>query len=209
MLKNMLTGQISMKEFIVALNQDSQLQKELSALVPKDARNNSFHDLWKRYSYAALQKTNFDLYLHLLKMFDFDGTLGDNLNIFSAIRVVYCYRYPETQCTTMYEEAYDLYLDTINDCFDGPEVADIVEKIIQKALQIKGKGNRKKAAKCVMVESFHITDGKRPRWIQGPEWPMGSMSPMKFLSQKRKGEQVEYTFEDIDTGTIRVIKQFY
>ena len=49
----------------------------------------------------------------------------------------------------------------------------------------------------------------RPHWIQGPEWPMGKNSPMKYLSRKRDGERVIFTFQDVDTGEIREVEQFY
>ena len=38
---------------------------------------------------------------------------------------------------------------------------------------------------------------------------MGVNSPMKYLSKKRNGEQVTYTFQDVDTLEIREVVQFY
>ena len=38
---------------------------------------------------------------------------------------------------------------------------------------------------------------------------MGSASPMAFVAQKKGANCVNYEFRDVDTGSIRVIKQYY
>ena len=56
---------------------------------------------------------------------------------------------------------------------------------------------------------FHIQGNKYPRWLNDPEWPMSGKKPMRFVSQKHDKNYIyEYVFEDVDTGKIRVIKQF-
>ena len=77
------------------------------------------------------------------------------------------------------------------------------------ALPLKYKKQRIQQAKRDIEEQFHVVDKKRPRWIQGPEWPMGTHSPMMFISQKRSGEVVRYTFKDVDTDEIRVVEEYY
>ena len=54
-----------------------------------------------------------------------------------------------------------------------------------------------------------MTDNKRPRWIQNAEWPAGKNSPMKYLYRKSISDGSEYYFEDVDTGEVRKIVQFY
>lgn len=208
-IEQMLTGEMEMRNFIKLIHTDTNLQNEIRALVPVDAINNEGHALWKQIAYPTFQKHNFDLISVLTWICKFDGTIGDNLNIWSTIKTVYKCNHPDLVCTNRYEESFDLYLDVIQDCYDGPEVEHIVETIVQNALQYKTKKMRIETAKKDVREAFHLEDKKRPYWIQGPEWPMGVQSPMKFISRKRVGERVQFYFEDIYTGETRVIEQFY
>ena len=50
---------------------------------------------------------------------------------------------------------------------------------------------------------------KRPCWIQGGEWPMGKNSPMQYIGRSKIPDGVKYIFQDVDTGEIREIEQFY
>ena len=58
-------------------------------------------------------------------------------------------------------------------------------------------------------ESTNTEEGKKPRWIQGPAWPMGKLSPMLFVSQHRFSDGVDYAFEDVDTGESYVVREYY
>ena len=208
-IEQMLIGEMEMKKFVKLLHTDINLQNELRALVPADAINNEDHTLWKRIGYNTFRKHKFDLVSVLACICKFDGTIGDNLNIWSTVETVYKFNHPDLVCTKRYEESFDLYLDVIQDCYDGPEVEHIVETIVQNALQYKTKKMRIATAKNDVREAFHVEDRKRPYWIQGPEWPMGAQSPMKFNSRKRVGEFVQYYFVDVDTGEGRTVEQFY
>lgn len=208
-IEKLLTGEMHMSEFLSRVKTDTELQEQLRNLVPIDAVNYRDHELWRRYSYWALAQYDFDFLKRLLSFHKLDLSLGDNLNIFSSIRYFYCYSHPSVLCTTMYEDAFDLYLDVIKDCYDGPEVTLLVDSIIQSVLSLKTKKARIATAKTEIENHFHISDKKRPSWIHGPEWPMGQNSPMKFISQKRSKERVEYIFEDFDTKEQRVIVQHY
>lgn len=208
-IEQMLTGQMEMSEFITQLKSDPTLQSEVRNLISHEAAHNESHPLWKRISFEAFQNSNYDFLQLLCRLSRFDGTIGENLNIWGTIHIVYSYYHPELPYTGKYKETYGLYLDAIRDCFDGPEVEQVVEKIILNAMEITPKSKRLQNAKKEVENQFHITDRKRPRWIQGAEWPMGEKSPMKFIMQKRKGELVQYFFEDTDTGANRIVEQFY
>ena len=208
-IEQMLTGEMEMKNFVKLLHTDTNLQNEIRALVPADAIHNESHALWKNIAYPTFRKHNFDLISVLSWICKFDGTMGDNLNIWSTLKTVYKYSHPDLICTNKYEEAFNLYLDVIQDCYDGPEVEHIVEAIVQNALQYKTKKMRIETAKKDVRKAFHLEDRKRPYWIQGPEWPMGTLSPMKFVSRKRIGELVQYYFIDVNSGANRIVEQFY
>ena len=113
------------------------------------------------------------------------------------------------RCTTYYEDNLFFYLELERDCFGGPEVMSLVKTVARNAVHIRPKSARRKLASSQINELFHVHDNKKPRWVQGPMWPMGSVSPMEFISQKREKEFVLYTFQDVDSGQKKIIKQYF
>lgn len=208
-IEQMLSGKISMEEFLRLVNSDPVLFNQLRELVPQSARDNEEHPLWKRISFDTLKHNDFDVYKCLCWLCRFDGSIADNLNIFATIRRVYTFSHPSVECTNHYSDAFNLSLDVIKDCFDGPEVEKYVEEVLNAALMIPAKGKRKKYAQEKIHALFHYEDKIRPRWIQGPEWPNGKSSPLKFCCQKRAGEKVEYYFVDVETGEARTVIQYF
>lgn len=208
-LEQMLSGQIEISEYIYLLTSDSVLQNELNNIIPHSAINNSEHPLWKLVSYPFLFKYNFDLYNCIISFHRLDDSIGDNLNIFGLIERIYYYTFPNFTYTTIYDDAYNTYLDVVGDCYDGPEVRMLVNEIIRKCLYIKTKSGRKKEGQTKIQETFHVVNKKKPRWIQGAEWPMGANSPMRFVEQKRYNEYMEYMFIDVDTGKELTVIQYY
>lgn len=204
-----LTGEMTSRDFIAALRSDAALRDWIAALVPGEAAYNPAHPFWKNISYSGLETDGFDAWKHLCRLCVFDGSIPDSLNVFGSLKAMFKYYDPALPYTTFYHDAYNLYLDAAQDCFDGPEVEHITMAIIENALPIQPKTKRIQTAKQQVKDAFHVTDRTRPRWIQGPEWPMGQASPMKFLKQKRQGEQVLYLFQDVDDGSTRTVTQFY
>lgn len=209
-IEQMLTGQMEMSDFVYLLKNNEEIKSEINSLIPDQAKGNREHVFWhKRISYTSLQNNDFNLLQFLNWLVRFDGSIGDNLNIFSIIQTVYLYHHPDFPCTQKYKEAFDLYLCVVKDCFDGPEVSALVQNVIKNALTVQGKGKRIAHARTEILLLFHTENTKKPRWIQGAEWPMGHRSPMRFISQTHKGEAVQYIFEDVDTKRIRVVEQYY
>lgn len=208
-IQAMLSGEMEMNDFAAVLHADPKVQDALNRLIPEDAKNNKKHAIWEKCSFQAMVRYGFNLYAYLCGRFKFDNSLGDNLNIFGWVSRVYRYRDPYFVFTTKYDDAFGLYLHAIQDCFDGPEVRGLVYSIVEAALKIQGAGKRKAYAKSKILRQFHVTDKRHPHWIQGPEWPMGAHSPMKFTGQERRGETVYYYFADTDTGEERIVEQFY
>lgn len=208
-IQSMLSGKMEMREFIKLLKMDPITQEEVKNLVPKEAINNADHGFWKNIAFSSLKNNNFDFIRFLQWKSKFDGTIEDNLNIFGSIRRAYLFYDSDFKCTSIYEDKFDLMLDVIKDCFDGPEVSNLIEEIIIKSLSLKTKKQRIAYAKSEVHTKFHVEGKKRPRWIQGPEWPMGKHSPMEYVETKRRGEQVQYIFRDVDTNDIRIVTQMY
>ena len=209
-LESFISGKIDARSFIHELNSNAELQNQISGLVIEEDANNRESGLWKRISYDALESYDFDCLRLIKARYRFDNSIDDNLNLHATLRQIYTFYHPEVVCTQRYDKAFDIYLDAIQDCFDGSEVENVVEKIIQDALlSSSAKTKQRATAKTMVKEAFHVTDRKRPRWIQGPEWPMGTDSPMQYIEQKRSGEEVHYVFRDVTTGETRTIIQWY
>ena len=74
---------------------------------------------------------------------------------------------------------------------------------------MKTKKAQRLYAKEKLGELFHIADNKKPRWIQGGEWPMGTRSPMQYVKRTSGGDCAHFHFKDVDTDQIRIITQYY
>lgn len=203
-----VSGQITMNAFLDKLQADSGLQQYVRALIPASVQASPNHPAWER-CYEAHKALNFDVIRVLDYVNGFQRSFGGNLNAYDTLSWAFCLTHPDAKRTTIYDELFDLYLDAVQDCFEGPEVELLVDHLLKELLSIRPKTKRTQAAKEAVRALFHVEGQTRPHWIQGPEWPMGKNSPMKYLSRKRDGERVIFTFQDVDTGEIREVEQFY
>lgn len=208
-IEQVLSGYIGMDVFLDELQTNHELQQNIRNLVPNDAKENPAHVFWQVLPYQSLRQNNFDYYKFLFWAHHSRVKFAVHLNVFSRLRKAYRYYHPEVQCTSRYDDEFDVYLDAVKDCFDGPEVQVFVEQIVTDSMQLPSKAKRIKHAQTTIRESFHAEGNRRPRWIQGPEWPMGVNSPMAFIAQKKAGESVNFEFKDVDTGYTRTVKQYY
>ena len=210
-LEEMLTGRMDMRNFLKLLKNDDELKLYIKTLIPDYVKNIKEHPFWEKlsYPYTVLKRMDYDLMQYIEKEFKMNGSIPDNLRIWSLLYRVYKFEHPNLTYTNRYEDECHFYLLAVGDSYEGEEVDHVIEKIINDTVNISPKTKRVKAAKEKLREAFHIEGQKRPRWIQGAEWPCGIDSPMQFVGQKTKGEEVTYTFKDVTTGEIREIVQYY
>lgn len=128
---------------------------------------------------------------------------------FPAIASVVVAAYPNIVPTSYYEEEASYFQNAVGDYLGGPEVEDCIANILSSFSRDMGKTKRTKTAKAALRTHFHIHSRQYPHWVQEPEWPMGKHSPMVFSGQKRTGEKVTFTFQDVDTKEIRLVEQYY
>ncbi len=117
---------------------------------------------------------------------------------------------PEITQATYYSAITSIALDAVPDTLDSPEAGSVIFDVITATEGIPA-SQRKKAVKATLTEAFHLGAlAKKPRWLQGSEWPVSSSGkPMRFIGQtKAQGEKVDYTFEDTDTLEKRIITQY-
>ena len=97
-------------------------------------------------------------------------------------------------------------LDACPDYVGGSEADELVDKLYNENQNVS-----KKQFKEEVKKLFSIENGKYPRWIQSPEWPISkSGKPMKFAKQiTDKNTQItKFVFEDVDTKQETIIEQF-
>lgn len=89
------------------------------------------------------------------------------------------------------------------------EAGEILFECINQAMDLSPE-ERRKRIQSEIQKAFHLEkNGKRPRWIQASQWPVEDGIPLKFISQKETGDQVEYQFMEVRNQKKRVITQFY
>lgn len=96
------------------------------------------------------------------------------------------------------------------DCIEGKKAESLVEELIQSIPKDLPKTKRNRLIKEKIKVAFHLDDGPRPSWVQGSDWPFSETGkPLKYLSRKRYGDLVQYTFVDVETGETTVVEEFY
>ena len=208
-IQQMLSAQISMRAFLDVISSNSDLISCINNLIPNDSINNVEHPIWLSFSYDAMEKVNFKIWDEIKNIASFDNSLGDNLNIFGVVKIFYCYSHPDFRPTTKYKEEFGLLLDVAGETYGGPEVEKLINDIISQYVSITPKTRRIREAKEKIAAVFHVFDKKTPHWINGAEWPMGLLSPMQFIEEKRIEDGKLYRFQDIDTTMFCDITQYY
>lgn len=204
-----LSGKMCISEFKTLYKSDPMIKKEIDSIIQDDAKKNPEHSLWRKISYEAFEEVEFSLSRSLEEDGAFNGSLGDDLNLHGLISSFYKYYHPDFKSTEIYVKRYEFYLEAVSEYYEGPEVRSLLDSVIRDNLSIIPKTKRIRETKAWLKELFHVDDGKRPYWIQGPEWPMGTKSPMKYVKRVGKGEEADYYFEDVDTKEIRIVTQYY
>ncbi|MEI3406360.1 MAG: hypothetical protein V8Q79_07245 [Christensenellales bacterium] len=117
--------------------------------------------------------------------------------------------YPNIVYNTYYDQISKIAIDIVPECVDSMEAGEILFECINQAMDLSPE-ERRKRIQSEIQKAFHLEkNGKRPRWIQASQWPVEDGIPLKFISQKETGDQVEYQFMDVRNQKKRVITQFY
>ena len=209
-IRKFLEGKCDIADFMQQYMSNNELYEYIQSLIPTDALDDPDHEYWRKCILrSGLECYNFDVRQMLYSHCGLGARDEDQREIFNTIKALYLWKNPNHKCTNTYEDRINFYLDLEANCFGGPEVVHLVKAVADEFFSLKPKSARKKAAKARVEELFHVASKARPRWLHGPAWPMGSNSPMAFVTQKKVGNSVEYEFRDVDTDLVRIVKQFY
>jgi len=182
---DLLEGKCDVKEFMCTYMNDDKLYDYVQNLIPKNAIPDPSNEYWSKcIMRSGLECYNFDVRQMLYAHCGYGEQEENQREIFNTIRALYLWVYPKQKCTNIYDDRINFYLDLEQNCFGGPEVAPLIKTVSREYFGVRPKSTRKNIAKAKILEIFHVEGKIRPRWIQGPQWPMGQYSPMRFISQE-------------------------
>lgn len=114
--------------------------------------------------------------------------------------------------TEKYHEEYVFSLDVLPEYLAGGISAEnyISQYILSKFPSDMKMGERKRLVKEEIKQHFRRECKGSPRWIQIPEWPIGSdETPMIYIGQKAFDHKSEYYFRDSVTNEMCTITQWW
>lgn len=196
LLKGYVEGTVSVEEFQRIYFSDPDLQKFLNDNLPESIRN-----------YAGIRASNGD-FNEVLKHFHW-GTAFANSSLQDYIGRWLRGNGVDFDPTPVYQAKFEQLLDVMPDYIEGAQAELLVEEIMQSVSPDLPKTKRIKLIKEKIKQSFHLNDGKIPRWVQGSDWPFGKTGkPLKYISRKRNGELTVFLFQDVDTEEITEVQEY-
>lgn len=210
------SGAISPDFFVDTCMKNSDIFKWIQSIVPdgktcyKDIRK-SEPDGYIKFSQEVIPydfRLVFEQFMH-----EGHDKTGKYLNIHHEVCNLLSEAFPEEhfEFSDAIRKKFNFMLTACPEYIGGPEIdtVGIIDDIYDKLPQALSQSKRCSLFKEQLKTIFHVTDKKYPRWIQEPEWPMGKLSPMKFVKQQSrfKGEARLYTFQDVDTNEFKTIFQ--
>lgn len=111
-----------------------------------------------------------------------------------------------------YLEEYEFSLDVLPGYLAGGISAEnyVSQHILSRFPSTMKKGERKRLVKEEIKQAFPRDCKGFPRWIQMPEWPIGSdEKPMVYIGQKAFDHHSEYYFRDSVTNEKCTITQWW
>ena len=207
MIKAFLEGKVTPKCFVEIMD-DKQFREEVDNFFPKELASDPDAPFWEDKSYLFYKRHQFRLSRVLDACYAWN-CIGTAYSAYEELKSIAQWRGLDLQYSSKYTDMEHLYLDVAAEHFEGIAVADVLDEIIESALQEKTKKAAKEEAKKKLKDRFHVQGKKMPHWIQGAEWPMGEKSPMQFVESKRIVDGKKFIFRDVDTGQILEILQHY
>jgi len=114
--------------------------------------------------------------------------------------------------TKKYNDEYEFSLDVLPDYLLGGISAEnyVSQYILSKYPTSMKKSERKRLVKQEIKFAFPRDYKGYPRWIQMPEWPIGTNEkPMAYVGQKAFEHYSEYYFRDTVTDEKLTVKQWW
>lgn len=207
LIEDVLRKKVSVFDFMVEYRNSDSITCFIQQVITNEALSDMNNELWRTVSYSCLSCYNFNIREMLFSLYGYGETEDYEYEIYTILKGIYHILVPNFSCRNAYSHR-DLYLDLEQECFGGPEVIDLVKTVANEVSKSFSPKDRKKMGKKMIKELFHYTK-KKPKWIQGPDWPMGAECPMEFIGQIDIEDGVRYIFVDTNTNEKKDIIQMY
>ncbi len=238
-IRNFVCGNIDIADFIVQYNQNDEMANLLDSIIEhivthnipikrrtvfmKNVNQNKPFELHSNVEqfikeYAQNFRTLPDTWKHnppkvgaYIKTLSHLTALGA-FKIHGIIADIYYQIDPTLSRTEKYHEEYVFSLDVLPGYLAGDVSAEnfISQYILSKYPSTLKKGERKRLIKQEIKQAFQRDCKGFPRWIQSPEWPMGSDGkPMVYTGQRAFEHHSEFYFRDSKTNEFRTITQWW
>ncbi len=184
-------------------NQPFEMRSYVERFIKKHAQNfRDLSDAWK------LAPPKVGAYLKTLS----HQTAMGAFEIHDIVSDIYYQIDPALVRTEKYLAEYEFSLDVLPGYLSGGIAAEnyVSRFILPKYPASMKKGERKRLVREEIKLVFQRECKGFPRWIQAPEWPMGSNErPMIYVGQKAFEYHTEYYFRDDVTNEKCTISQWW
>lgn len=119
---------------------------------------------------------------------------------------------PDLIRTEKYDKEYAFFLSVLPRYLAGGITAEdyVSRHILPRFPASMKKGERKRLIREEISKAFLRECKGFPRWIQSPEWPLGSDGrPMIYTGQKNFQHYSEYDFKDAVSGELQTVTQWW
>ncbi len=198
---------ITAKDYGNIIRNNPTILDELNNLLPTNKDITSVD--WSKYDCAkTLKENDFDILRTIGVFGGFDTAMGRS----TAYRLIYTIvstYVVDIEFSSYYKDQFLFYVDALPSHIGGKEVDNFIDTIYINLPPELPKGKKTKYFKETLQKHFLCKNEKKPYWPQEPDWPSDDNgTPLVFVSQKRKGDLYEFTFEDRSTGCVRIVEQF-
>lgn len=238
-IKNFVSGEMNVSEFVMQYNQSDDLANFLDSIVnyiaahdipikrrtvliknvnqnkPFEMRSyveqfikehvQNFRDLSDNWKSNPLKV---GVYLKTLSPLTAHGAF----KIHSIIADIYYQIDCSLERTEQYRAEYEFSLDVLPGYLAGGISAEnyVSQFILSKYPTSMKKGERKRLVREEIKQAFQRECKGFPRWIQMPEWPIGSdEKPMVYIGQKAFEHHSEYYFRNSSTNEELTVIQWW
>lgn len=238
-IRNFVCGDIDVTEFMAQYNQNDELAIFLDSVIEYIATHNIPIKRRTVFMKNVNQNRPFEMRSHVERFIkehaqnfrDLSDTWKSNppkvgsyiktqshltalgaFEIHSIVSDIYYQIDPTLVRTEKYHEEYEFSLDVLPGYLAGGVSAEnfVSQYILSKYPSTMKKGERKRLVKEEIKQAFQRECKDFPRWIQMPEWPIGTNErPMIYIGKKEFEHFSEYYFRDATTSEIFTITQWW
>lgn len=183
-------------------NKPYQVRSNAEEFIKEYAQRLDLSDSWKANPPRVGE------YLKKISPLTASGAVG----IYGIVADIYYQVDPDFPRTEKYMDEFSFSIDILP-CYlsGGPSAENYLSLyILPKYPPSMKKGERRRLVKEEIKQAFQRETKGYPRWIQSPEWPIGTDNkPMVYLGQKGFKNYSEYYFRDNGTNEKHTVTQWW